>query len=72
MIGYIVTAISIVGSCANACGKRWSFAVWMVTNLYFCVYNIAIAEYPQAVLFFVNLIIAAYGLRNWRKHREEN
>jgi hypothetical protein len=47
---WLVTAASIVGTVANVYRRRWCFAVWLVTNVLWCVYDVAIGAYPQAAL----------------------
>ncbi|SDN14701.1 nicotinamide mononucleotide transporter [Acetanaerobacterium elongatum] len=63
----IITVASLVGSVANAYKKRWCFAIWLVTNASWCIYDCTQGMYTQAILFAVNFIIALLGLINWRK-----
>ncbi len=66
-IPYAVTVISIIGTLANAYKKRWCFFVWAFTNTYWCIYDIYIGAYSQAILYAVYLAICAKGLIEWRE-----
>lgn len=67
IISYIITAISIVATVGNAFQKRWCFIVWLFTNSFWCIYDIWIGSYGQAVMFAVYFVISVIGLRNWKK-----
>ena len=64
-ITYVVTALTVVGSVANAAKKRWCFYIWAVTNLFWTIYNLSIKEYEQAIIYAVNFAISVFGLCNW-------
>lgn len=66
-ISWIMTAISITATIANAFQKRWCFIVWLFTNSFWCIYDIWIGSYGQAVMFAVYFVISVIGLRNWKK-----
>lgn len=68
---YIVTAFSIIGTVANSLQKRWCFWIWLCTNAFWCVYNIVLGSYAQAVLYAFNFAMAILGLCKWRKENEE-
>ena len=63
----LITLASLVGTAANAFGKRWCFAVWLFTNAFWCVHNAAIGEWSQAILYLVNFALAIVGLWKWRR-----
>lgn len=65
-IAYAVTIATIVGTVANSLGKRWCFIVWMFTNGFWCVYNIGITQYAQALLYAFNFSMAIVGLFVWK------
>jgi nicotinamide riboside transporter PnuC len=62
---YIITIASIIATVANIHKRRWSFAVWLVTNGIWCVYDISIREYSQAILWGVYALLAVWGLVKW-------
>ena len=68
-ICYVVTAISIIATLANAYKKRWCFIVWLFTNAFWAIYDFANGIYPQAILFTVYFIISVIGLRKWRNNK---
>jgi nicotinamide riboside transporter PnuC len=63
---WLVTLASLIGVVANIKKKRWCFAVWLCTNTIWCVYDFALGLYPQAALFFIYVLLAVYGLWEWR------
>ncbi len=65
-ISYIITAISIIATVANAYKKRWCFIVWLFTNAFWIIYDLYIGAYGQALLYVANFIICVIGLWNWR------
>lgn len=69
-VAYIVTALSIIGTVANSLQKRWCFWIWICTNTFWCVYNIALSSYAQAVLYGFNFAMAVLGLCKWRTKNE--
>jgi nicotinamide riboside transporter PnuC len=64
---WAVTAASIVGTVANIYGKRWCFAVWMVTNSLWTVYDMYKCAYPQAALMAVYTALAVWGWCKWQR-----
>lgn len=62
---WILTVLSIAGVVMNAHRMRACFAVWMVTNTGWIVYNIRIAAWEPAALFAVYLALAVYGWFRW-------
>ena len=64
---FAVTAASIVGTVANIYKRPWCFAVWLVTNSIWCVYDWRIGARGQSVLMFVYVLLAIWGLIRWRK-----
>ena len=73
MIGHlmcIVTVAAIVGVGANIHKKQWCFAVWMVTNASWAVYDFSIGAHAQGSLFVVYFALAVYGFVHWGKERK--
>ncbi len=67
-VAYIVTIASIIGTIANSFQKRWCFIIWLCTNAFWCVYNIYLHSYAQAMLYAFNFAMAIVGLCKWDKH----
>lgn len=67
---FLVTAASIVGTCANSLQKKWCFYVWMVTNAFWCVYNFIAGQYAQALLYMFNFVMCVVGIAKWKGERE--
>jgi len=63
----LVTVLSIIGTVANVYKKRWCFVIWLFTNGFWCVYDIMIGAYSQAILFAIYFVLAVHGLIKWRK-----
>lgn len=69
---FLITAASIVGTCANSFQKKWCFYVWMVTNTFWCVYNFIAGQHAQAILYVFNFVMCVVGLRKWKKGEKES
>lgn len=65
-VTYIITALTIIGTVANSFQKRWCFVVWIITNVFWIIYNLSIQQQAQALLYVVNLITSIIGLIKWR------
>ena len=70
-IAYAVTIATIIGTVANSFGKRWCFPIWMCTNGFWCVYNIGITQYAQALLYAFNFAMAIVGLFVWKTENRD-
>ena len=76
IISVVLTILSIGGAIWNARGSIWGFFIWVPANVGWIIYDIAIEQYAQAVLFVVYTGICGYGIYQWRKnnigrHKEE-
>ena len=63
----LITIASIIGTIANIYKKRWCFIIWLFTNGFWCIYDISIGAYSQAILFAVYFMLAIHGSIKWRK-----
>lgn len=61
-----VTITSLVGVVANIKKKWWCFAIWLFTNSVWMVYDYTIGAYAQSALFAVYVVLAVYGIYEWR------
>lgn len=67
IVMWIVVAIALTGAFLNTRSKWQGFLLWLVSNAWWCGYNIVAGEYPQAFLFGVFWILSLYGIFEWRK-----
>lgn len=68
---YIVTGITLIGTFANAFKKRWSFIIWICTNIFWIVYNIYINQPQQSIIYAVNTITSIIGLIYWKYDKQK-
>ena len=66
---WVVTIASIVGTIANIHGKRWGFAIWLLTNLSWAAYDAYLHAWAQSVLFLIYAGLAVWGLVKWKDGR---
>lgn len=69
---WLITLASIIGTIANIFKKRWCFIIWLVTNSLWAVIDFCAGLYAQSFLFVICVILAIWGLWQWRKgeHKE--
>ena len=65
MILWFITLIALTGTLLNAKKNKYGFVLWMISNLYLCLYNLMIAEFPLSVLFGIYWLLAIYGYYKW-------
>ena len=68
-IGWVITAVAIVGTIGNVYKKNWCFILWIVSNLYWMFIDITYGLYSQAFLFFVYFALSIFGLYKWTTKR---
>ena len=66
---WFVAALSLIATVANVKKQRWCFAVWMLTNLVWAVYDWRIGAHAQSLLFSAYFVISAWGFVSWREGR---
>jgi hypothetical protein len=68
MIEIIATALSLFGAAFVASSKSqhrsYGFGVWIISNVIWVIYFSITSQFWPALLFFVYLILAIYGLFN--------
>jgi len=64
---WAITLASIGGTVANIYKCRWAFGVWLVTNSTWVIYDYSKGMYSQAFLFAVYVLLAVWGLYQWRR-----
>ena len=68
---WLVTMISICGVILNIKRRKECFVVWLFTNGIFCLYDFSIKAYAQSFLFFIYVLLAIYGIFEWRTKKGE-
>jgi nicotinamide riboside transporter PnuC len=66
-----VTIASIIGTVANIKKQSWCFVLWFFTNSAWMIYDYWKGAYAQSALFMVYVILAVWGIYEWRT-RDEN
>lgn len=67
MLSWIFVGINILGSILNVFKNRYSYVLWLVGNIGYCIIGIYKEDYPQVVLFSIYSITSIIGLYNWFK-----
>lgn len=67
MIAWIMSAIALAGTILNAEKSRAGFWFWLVSNLFWAVYDFRVGAYAQSALFAVYTLLAVRGLIVWRQ-----
>jgi hypothetical protein len=64
---WLVTAASLTATILNVKRIRWCFPIWFVTNCIWTWYNVIKDVPSEAGLSFAYVIIAIWGIWEWRK-----
>jgi len=67
LLGWIATAISIIGILLNAKKNMWCWPVWLVSNVLWVTYFIILANPQSITLWVVFSLFNVYGWIQWRK-----
>lgn len=66
ILTWILAVASLIGTWLNIKKVSICFAIWLVTNASWTIYDFYIGAYAQSALFLSYTILAAYGLYEWR------
>lgn len=66
---WILVALSLTGTVLNIKKRPAGFAIWIISNSFWVVYDVLTGLYSQAFLFFVYDILAAWGLWEWTREK---
>lgn len=69
MIGWIITILCLVGTVLNVKKIIYCFHIWIVANIAWLIFDISTGLYSRALLDFVQLIFAVWGIIEWRKKK---
>ena len=67
IIGWIGTALILLGYYLNAHKKTSSWMVWFTGNTAMLLYSLNIMAWPQFTLAIALMILNIYGWLNWSK-----
>jgi nicotinamide riboside transporter PnuC len=67
MLGWLATAIAMIGVVLNAKGKVVCFYLWLASNGFYTVVNVLAGSYAQGALFAFNFVMSIYGIHCWKK-----
>lgn len=68
-LGWLLSALSIIGAILNAKMIKWGFVFWIVANLGWVFFNWITATYEQIPIWIVFTIISSWGF--WKWHTDE-
>lgn len=66
VVAWIIAGASIIGTWLNVKKNRVCFWIWLFTNGFWCIYDLAIGAYAQASIFAVYFALSIKGLIEWR------
>lgn len=64
---WIATVVALIGTILNCKKIKWCFYLWTATNIMWLVWDIKNGTISRAVLDFVQLALAIYGIYEWSK-----
>jgi hypothetical protein len=63
---WIVFVIALIGAVLNIVKLRWCFVLWLVSNGFWLVHNIAAGDFPQAACYAIFFVISIWGFVAWK------
>ena len=70
VLGWIATAILLVGYYSNAKQCIWSWIIWLHGNALMLIYALAITSYSVAFLSIVLMAMNIYGYISWKSNKK--
>lgn len=67
MLEWVMSAVALAGTVLNAEKVRAGFWFWLVSNLFWTIYDFQVGAYAQGTLFAVYTVLAIRGLVVWRQ-----
>ena len=71
LLGWIATAISIIGILLNAKKNIWCWPVWLVSNVLWITYFIILTNPQSITLWVVFALFNVYGWIQWSKDKKK-
>jgi len=70
VIGWIATALSLIGAVLNARKNIYGYWLWIVANAVWLVISVIRKDWAQVVLWVSYIIITSYGIYCWSRNKE--
>ena len=67
MITWVMSVIALAGTVLNAEKVRAGFGFWLVSNLFWTIYDFSIGAYAKGALFAAYTVLAIRGLIVWKR-----
>ncbi|NTU88598.1 MAG: hypothetical protein HGA54_01635 [Actinobacteria bacterium] len=64
---WIISIVCLIGTVFNVKKLRACFVLWTLGNAAWLIYDISCGLYSRALLDFVQLILAVWGIYEWGK-----
>lgn len=73
LVGWLAYAVVIMAFSTNAFKyQKTALGLWILGDILWIVYNVAIMNYPHMAMNFTIIIINVLGLRNYLNEKELN
>jgi nicotinamide riboside transporter PnuC len=67
VVTWLISLLALTGTILNAEKRRAGFYLWLITNLFWFIYDFKIGAYAQSALFFAYFLLAIRGLIVWKR-----
>lgn len=67
ILQWSMTFVAVLGTICNSYRKRSGFVFWIISNIFWIIYDLSKKEYAQAAIFIFNTIMNVIGFFKWRK-----
>ena len=64
-----LAVLSLIGTALNVKKIKYCFYIWTVSNILWLAYDIYTGLFSRAVLDFVHLCFAVWGIVEWKKKK---
>jgi hypothetical protein len=64
-MSWVIAYISIAGVIINIFKNPFCFVLWLLTNGFWCLFNIINKLYSQAFIFLIYFLLSIFGLIKW-------
>lgn len=78
IIQWTMTFVAVIGTICNSYRKRSGFIFWIISNIFWIIYDLYKKEYAQAGIFIFNTFMNIVGFFKWKRlevkeeHKELN
>jgi hypothetical protein len=67
---WLAAFAALIGTAANANGKRWGFIIWLFANAFWRPHNWLPGQYPQALQYLAYFFLALWGWIQWSEKKK--